>query len=626
MRRGRCLIASSLRKELSGDVLFDGVSFKVERRDRLALAGPNGAGKTTLLRALAGEVSLEGGELACEKGTRIALHDQRPPSRERPPAARLRACREPPISPRSRRSCGRSSARWPAATTRRRRCAATRAAQARLEHAGGYDWRDRAASVVRGLGFTDADLDRPLSHVLGRRADARVARARARIAAGPAAARRADEPPRHRVARVARGDAEDARRRGDPRRARPLVPRGGDDRRARARRRHVRPTSRARGTSGGASRRRARSTRRRRRRGRPSSSRGSSASSSGSGTRRRRRRQAQSKLKQIKRIEAVRVQAPDGRRRTLGFEFLKPPRSGRDVLVVEDLALRAGDKELFEGATFALERGEHVALIGPNGSGKTTLLETVLGRRAADRGQAPARARRRARVLLAARGRARRARLGARGGDVGHRAEAPRGPGAARALSLLRLGRAREAGRRALGRRAAAAGAGDRRRLGCELPRSSTSRRTTSTSSRASRSRLRSKPFPAQSCSSRTTGRCSTRSPAGSSRSRRAGSSRTPAAGPTTCERRRPSAPAPPPPKAKAERPKRPAKPKPTALELVEAEVARAETRVAELESKLAADWGDTELVAAHRDARSDLEALLSRWEALFEASGAPAP
>src|SRR5689334_25206156 len=74
------LIASSLRKELSGGVLFDGVAFKVERADRLALAGPNGAGKTTLLRALAREISLEGGELAWEKGARVALHDQRPPA------------------------------------------------------------------------------------------------------------------------------------------------------------------------------------------------------------------------------------------------------------------------------------------------------------------------------------------------------------------------------------------------------------------------------------------------------------------------------------------------------------------------------------------------------------------
>ena len=55
------LIASALRKEFSGSVLFEDVSFKVERADRLALAGQNGAGKTTLLRALARETSLDGG-------------------------------------------------------------------------------------------------------------------------------------------------------------------------------------------------------------------------------------------------------------------------------------------------------------------------------------------------------------------------------------------------------------------------------------------------------------------------------------------------------------------------------------------------------------------------------------
>src|SRR6266568_7028521 len=73
------VIGTNLRKELAGSLLFDGVSFKVERRERLALSGPNGAGKTTLLRMLAGETEVHGGELAFQKGTRIALHDQRPP-------------------------------------------------------------------------------------------------------------------------------------------------------------------------------------------------------------------------------------------------------------------------------------------------------------------------------------------------------------------------------------------------------------------------------------------------------------------------------------------------------------------------------------------------------------------
>src|SRR5918999_6069629 len=73
------VIATNLRKELAGDLLFDGVSFTVRRRDRLALAGPNGAGKTTLLRMLFGETEVHGGELAFQKGTRVALHDQRPP-------------------------------------------------------------------------------------------------------------------------------------------------------------------------------------------------------------------------------------------------------------------------------------------------------------------------------------------------------------------------------------------------------------------------------------------------------------------------------------------------------------------------------------------------------------------
>ena len=89
----------------------------------------------------------------------------------RPTRARARCAttssRAPPTWPPSSRSCACSRQRWPPATTALRRCAATSEAQARLEHAGGYDWRDRAASVVRGLGFTDDDLDRPLATFSG---------------------------------------------------------------------------------------------------------------------------------------------------------------------------------------------------------------------------------------------------------------------------------------------------------------------------------------------------------------------------------------------------------------------------------------------------------------------------
>src|SRR5437016_2967601 len=160
------VIASNLRKELAGDPLFEGVSFKVERRDRVALSGPNGAGKTTLLRALAGETTLQGGELAFEKGTRVALHDQRPPLQRGltlreyilSGAADLVALEEEL----RRLEQAMAEGEHDAATLRR-----YSDAQSRLEHAGGYDWRERATAVVRGLGFADADLDRILDTFSG---------------------------------------------------------------------------------------------------------------------------------------------------------------------------------------------------------------------------------------------------------------------------------------------------------------------------------------------------------------------------------------------------------------------------------------------------------------------------
>src|SRR3954463_7185191 len=73
------LIASDLGKDIAGEPLFRGVSLKLERGQRLTLSGRNGSGKTTLLRMLAGESSVDEGQLVFEKGARGGRQDQRPP-------------------------------------------------------------------------------------------------------------------------------------------------------------------------------------------------------------------------------------------------------------------------------------------------------------------------------------------------------------------------------------------------------------------------------------------------------------------------------------------------------------------------------------------------------------------
>ena len=58
---------------------------------------------------------------------------------------------------------------------------------------------------------------------------------------------------------------------------------------------------------------------------------------------------------------------------------------------------------------------------------------------------------------------------------------------------------------------------------------------------------------------------------------------------------------------------------RPAALERLEAEIAARETEVAELEKKLAENWTDVDVLAAHKRSRDALTALIERWEQLFE-------
>ena len=161
------LIASDLHIDVAGRPLLRGVSFKLERRERMTIAGRNGAGKTTLLRVLAGERTLDRGELSVPRGVRIALHDQRPP-RERDVTLGeylFSGCAEElQIEAELAELESRMSTADGADEATLERYAR---AQARLEARGGYRWRDRATAMARGLGFAEDDLGRLLDTFSG---------------------------------------------------------------------------------------------------------------------------------------------------------------------------------------------------------------------------------------------------------------------------------------------------------------------------------------------------------------------------------------------------------------------------------------------------------------------------
>src|SRR5215204_5256044 len=373
------LIASDLGKDIAGDPLLRGVSFKLERGERMTLSGRNGAGKTTLLRMLSGETSIDSGQVVFQKDVRIALHDQRPPRDQdlslrdyvMAGCADLVALENKLADLEQKMAEGAMDGGTLDAYGR---------AQTRLEHAGGYNWRERALGVVRGLGFKDPDLDRPLHTFSG----GELTRGSlARALAGDPDLLLLDEPTNHLDVESlewleSRLQSIDA--------AVVLVA-------------HDRWFLEAVGTSvleleGGRSKFfsgtwhawRKEKAARELALGRAIEKQQAQIDALErfvtrfrAGTR---ARQAQARVKQLEKIDRLERDPRDGK--SLGFAFKPPERTGRVVFEIEGGELRIGDRELLRKAEFWLERGEHVTLVGPNGSGKTTLIRALAGERELD--------------------------------------------------------------------------------------------------------------------------------------------------------------------------------------------------------------------------------------------------
>ena len=331
-------------------------------------------------------------------------------------------------------------------------------------------------------------------------------------------------------------------------------------------------------------------------------------------------RQAQAKLKQIARIEAERVEAPRPARRTLGFEFLKPARSGRMVVEAEGFDLAAGAKPLLDG------------------------------RRARARARRARRADRAERLgqVDAARGDRRRPRsAGSATASSSRTSPSTRSSWtSAAACSSARWARPACSARRR--RRCSAASSspagtthdkpvvalsgGERRRLALALVVASGANflvldEPTNHLDLESREALEAalEAFPgtvllvshdravldavAERIVAVEDGRLRSYPGGWADYARiRADESAPP-------RRRRRS--------ARRSRDRRRPRAVPSELEQIEASIQARELELAELERQLAEDWGNAETLAAHTAAREDLQPLLERWEQLFEAAQA---
>ncbi len=87
-------------------------------------------------------------------------------------------------------------------------------------------------------------------------------------------------------------------------------------------------------------------------------------------------KQVQSRIKELEKIERIEI-PPD--EQTIHFSFPQPKPSGRIVAEFKNVSKSYGAKHVFSDASFVIERGDRIALVGINGAGKSTMIKLLAG-------------------------------------------------------------------------------------------------------------------------------------------------------------------------------------------------------------------------------------------------------
>ncbi len=368
------LTVSQLSKSFAGRALFDDVSLQVNRGDRIGLVGPNGAGKSTLFSLILGETSPDNGSIAIEKNATIGFLPQETAAAGDETVLELALAVSPELVHAQKVIKQHESAAARSADPSDD--ATYHSALHIFDEHGGWELEPKAKRVLAGLAFRETDFDRPARALSG----GWVMRAHlARLLVMQPDLLLLDEPTNHLDLESLQWFQEYLRSYPgaivmishdreflnqlvgsivEIAHAKLVRYRGNWDnyveqKAAREEQQLAAYKNQQKEIASlqlFADRFRAKA---------------SKAS------------QAQSKLKQIDRMK--KIAAPVARGKTIKFHFPQPVRSGLRVIALKDVDHAYGDLVVYRELQFQAERGQRTVLVGPNGAGKSTLLKLLAG-------------------------------------------------------------------------------------------------------------------------------------------------------------------------------------------------------------------------------------------------------
>lgn len=362
-----------LGKSFGVRTVFQDVSFEIRRGERIGLIGANGAGKSTLLKCLIGEEEYDAGAFIVSEGESIGYLQQDVTYDDDITLGQLitEAWQDVMRLEKELKGLEKEMQSRPDDEGLMNRYARM---QERFEWLGGYEYESMSRKIVRGLGFSEADMDRPVQSFSGGQ--------KTRINLAKALVRRPDylfldEPTNHLdmdmlewlegyllsygggilivshdryfLDRVATGILELSH--GKVTKYKGNYSRYVEqhdqqqialERAYKKQQEHIRETEEyIRKYKAGI-----------------------------------KAKQARGRQSQLDRLERIEWQPDEA---SLRFNFKPAEECGQKVLTLDKVSGGFADRQLFDHLSLLLRRGEAAALIGPNGAGKTTLIRMIMG-------------------------------------------------------------------------------------------------------------------------------------------------------------------------------------------------------------------------------------------------------